>query len=358
MGALPLQDLSTQNVPTFGNFRDKLLFNSGNYVFQDINQGLSLGDENGVAVLSADFDNDMDMDIYVVNSGYAANQPNILLENDGLGNFTRIEDAWGAVGDNAGLSESATLVDYDNDGFMDIYVCNGKDVFFLDDARPHLYRNGGNENHWIKVDLNGVVSTTMGLHSHVKVFAGGKVQDRYQDGGTHKFSQNDSRLHFGLANYTAIDSITVDWPSGIHQVIVNPDVDQILNITEPAPVCQAPQNLDVIEIDFGSQNPRVGATWSNAEGTSDCQVRAGRVSNASIGSESPVFQNLANTLTINQTDGSSVNFNVQLYGNPNINFVVGQSYGFEVRCRCSLTENYSEWSGIQTESVFTVPSPP
>jgi len=48
----------------------------------------------------------------------------------------------------------------------------------------------------------------------------------------HDKTQNDSRLHFGLAENTTIESIQVQWSSGIVQTLENIEADQILNITE------------------------------------------------------------------------------------------------------------------------------
>ncbi|MDA0714288.1 MAG: FG-GAP-like repeat-containing protein, partial [Bacteroidetes bacterium] len=357
----PIQNLATQNFVELPESKDLLYFNNGDGTFTAMDQSISFSNENGLAVLSGDLDNDMDVDLYVVNSGFAKNTRNILMENDGQGNFTRHEDAWGAVWDGDGIAESATLVDYDNDGFLDLYVCNGRDVFFLDQARPNLYRNRGNGNHWIKLSLKGLLSNPMGLHSRVKVYTEGKVQARYQDGGLQKFSQNDSRLHFGLGSNTAIDSITVDWPSGIHQVIIAPAIDQIMEITEDietVPLCQSPNQLAIVELGFGTNNPLVRANWNNPESTSECEVRGGRISAATISSEHPEFQNLVNTRIIDQTNGSSVNFGIKLYNNPNINFVTGSTYGYEARCRCAISGDFSAWSGLSPGSLFTVPFPP
>ncbi len=122
--------------------------------------------------------------------------------------------------------------------------------------------------------------------------------------------------------------------------------------------CMAPTDLAVVEDNFGSPNPTVNGTWTNSEGTSECEVRGGRISSATTGTANPVFANITNTKVIANTDGSTLNFNVILYNNPNINFVSGQTYGFEVRCQCSNGSGFSDWSGITPESTFVVPTPP
>jgi hypothetical protein len=122
--------------------------------------------------------------------------------------------------------------------------------------------------------------------------------------------------------------------------------------------CVAPSSLDVVEIGFGTANARVNATWTNTEGTSSCEVRGGRISAASYAAGEPEFANIINTQTITQTNGSTVLFNIVLYNNPNVPFVVGQRYGYEVRCACADDSGFSDWANITPEATFLVPAAP
>jgi hypothetical protein len=108
----------------------------------------------GVAI--SDFDNDGDPDVYVTALG-----PNVLLRNEGGGKFTDVTAAAG-VGD-AGFGASATWLDYDKDGDLDLFFINyvewtretdiycsldGKTKSYCtpesyDGASPVLYRNEG-----------------------------------------------------------------------------------------------------------------------------------------------------------------------------------------------------------------------
>jgi beta-glucanase (GH16 family) len=126
----------------------------------------------------------------------------------------------------------------------------------------------------------------------------------------------------------------------------------------PPSGCQSPISLDVIEIGFGGSNPRVNATWVNPEGSNSCEVRGGRISPSSAGTSQPSFANISNTRIVNQTNGSTINFNIGLFNNPNIPFNVGQTYGFEVRCACQDGSGMSAWSGISPSSTFVVPFAP
>jgi hypothetical protein len=121
-------------------------------------------------------------------------------------------------------------------------------------------------------------------------------------------------------------------------------------------LCASPADLATVEIGFGGSNPRVNATWINPEGTTDCEVRGGRISATSYNAGEPEFINLANTQVITQTSGSTVNFNIALYNNPNIPFSIGQRYGFDVRCACADGSGYSAWANITPQATFVVPS--
>ena len=121
-------------------------------------------------------------------------------------------------------------------------------------------------------------------------------------------------------------------------------------------LCASPIDLATVEIGFGGSNPRVNATWINPEGTTDCEVRGGRISATSYNAGEPEFINLANTQVITQTSGSTVNFNIALYNNPNIPFSIGQRYGFDVRCACADGSGYSAWANITPQATFVVPS--
>lgn len=217
------------------SYRDVFYFNNGSYSFTESNFGSVYDPLNASAVVTADFDNDMDLDLYIVATNEAGNTANYLLENDGQGNFIRHDDAWGAAGSMEGIGESVSLVDFDNDGFMDLFVTNGLSIFFLEDAPIQLFRNSGNDNHWLKMNLVGVQSNPSGIGSTVLCFAGGKAQLRMQDGGIHARCQNDDRIQFGLGPNTTADSILVVWPTGKIQKLYNVACDQIIDVVEPAP---------------------------------------------------------------------------------------------------------------------------
>jgi len=195
-------------------------------VYRNTSTGLSPVSGAGLPVLrcqsgvAGDFDNDMDEDLYVSCTGGARNLPNRLFRNDG-GRFVEVANAGGAagkagaaVGQGAGTSESATVVDYDLDGFLDLMVSNGNNMLPVYQGGPHrLFRNRGNGNNWLQFDLEGTASNRDGVGSQVYVKSGTVTQYREQNGGYHRWSQNFQRVHVGLAGHASA-SVTVRWPNG------------------------------------------------------------------------------------------------------------------------------------------------
>lgn len=187
-------------------------------------------------IVAGDFDNDMDEDLYMVCTGPVVNLPNRLLENDGKGHFSLVPDAGGAEGSALGRGDTVVSADYDRDGALDLFVTNGTDPTSPFGAEgPHqLFRNRGNANHWVEIDLEGSRSNRDGIGAVVKLWAGDKMQIRGQGGGMHRMSQNHARLHFGLGPNTRVDLIKVHWPSGQVQELRAVQADQILRIREPS----------------------------------------------------------------------------------------------------------------------------
>jgi len=194
-----------------------------------------------VSATAGDFDNDMDLDIYVVCRGGVENLPNRLFENDGTGFFTEVTGAGGAEGvvglglqSGAGTGESVIMADYDVDGLLDLFVTNGLNLQpFREGGPDQLFRNKTvNGNNWTLIDLEGTTSNRDGVGASLyATTADGTVQLREQNGGYHRWSQHHTRIHFGLGANTQFD-LEVRWPSGLIETHTGINSNQLVKVVE------------------------------------------------------------------------------------------------------------------------------
>jgi hypothetical protein len=231
----PIREIKTIGFESFKEIGvDALLMNrKRKFVDQPLNREVGVH-TSGYFVAAADFDNDMDIDLYLTCTGPVQNLPNRLFENDGKGNFSLVANAGGAAGSQLGRGDVVALADYNRDGFVDLFITNGHDPTspFTSDGPHQLFKNQGNGNHWLEIDLVGTISNRDGIGARVEVETKGVVQIREQTGGMHRITQNHQRIHFGLSQHGVVDRITVQWPNGNEQHLKNVTADQILTIVE------------------------------------------------------------------------------------------------------------------------------
>jgi len=220
------------------NFDDEynvLYRNAGRGSFVDVSY------ESGVAMISLpyvgwgtkffDYDNDGWLDLFVAN-GHAYpqrdryRQRKLLHRNNRDGTFSEVAAQVGSALMEERASRGTAFGDIDNDGDVDIVV---NDL----DSAPQLLRNdGGSKNNWILVKTIGTKSNRNGIGAKVKVVSGDLTQlDEVRSGGSY-ISQNDLRLHFGLEKRTSVDLIQVRWPSGAVDTLTNVSVNKIVTVKE------------------------------------------------------------------------------------------------------------------------------
>ena len=206
-----------------------------------------------VSGVAADFDNDMDLDVYMACRQGVNNLANRYFDNQGDGTFVEVLSHGGegpvGAGLEYGVAESVAVADYDVDGFMDVAATNGLLYYPVGSGGPYsLLRNKGNSNKWIEIDLEGVSSNRDGVGAMVYATAGGVTQLREQNGGYHRWSQNSQRIHFGLASNNTVD-ITIKWPSGEVDTHSNVPANALYQATEGgniSPVTLGPEEQTVV----------------------------------------------------------------------------------------------------------------
>lgn len=180
-----------------------------------------------------DYDNDGYLDLFVAGSY----QPGVLFRNRGDGTFESVDV--GNLLTDGDQRVSATWADIDNNGFLDLMVACGDAMGFPDfpGRKNHLYLNNGNGNHWLKVRLTGTSSNRDGIGAKVRVRAtvGGKTFTQLREiSGNSGYHGVPLLAHFGLGNSTNATTVRVEWPSGIVQELSAVTADQSLTIVEPA----------------------------------------------------------------------------------------------------------------------------
>jgi enediyne biosynthesis protein E4 len=187
-----------------------------------------------VGVACGDFDNDGWIDI-VMSRDNMTNQKTgetapILFHNNGDGSFSRVTEGE-IVSDTSG-SQTSTWADINNDGFLDLLICNHSS------GQNLLMMNKGNTNHWLKFSLKGTVSNSDAIGAKVRVKATVKGNSMWQlrqitTSQGWMTSQSDMRPHFGLGDATVAELVRIEWPSGTIQELLNVPANQILHIIEP-----------------------------------------------------------------------------------------------------------------------------
>jgi hypothetical protein len=216
--------------------KQTLYQNNGDGTFTDVTDAAGLGAlSNNRAAGWGDFDNDGYLDLYVVNSGTDPDGkgPNYLYRNNHDGTFKDVALRAGVQATAHSRGRGASWGDYDNDGFLDLFTNNGEDNTDFNHGPLFLFHNQRNANHWLKIKLIGTTSNRDGLGARVMVTAGRLVQYRENNGSMgHYLSQQSTPLHFGLGTLAQIKTVVITWPSGIVQTMRNVAADQLLVVTE------------------------------------------------------------------------------------------------------------------------------
>ncbi len=218
-----------------GNFDNSnyLYQNEGDSLFTRVTEGDAVTDNTRTLGSTwGDFDNDGDLDLYVTNVG----QVSAYYQNDGEGNLLRLSGTVvGPPAINISSCQSTSSADYNNDGYLDIFVGNAA---FSNQILPDfLYRNNGGEQGFLLLTCQGVLSNRSGIGAKIRLKANIDGADVWQmrvisGGPTGDRAQNSLRAHFGLGDAAIIDSLVVEWSSGQTDIYTQVNTNQICTLTE------------------------------------------------------------------------------------------------------------------------------
>ena len=228
-----------------------LFRNAGNGTFTDATASSGIGPATlqhvGFGVAFADYDNDGDLDLAIVNghvidniamrrSGAKHAQKRLLMQNTGAGRFRNVSPLSGPPFAVEKVGRTVVWGDVDNDGDLDLLVTNNGQQAEL------LLNDGGNSGNALLLRLiGGSTSLTTGTMSNrdaigarVRLTSGGRTQVREVTSGSSYLGQNDPRLHVGLGAGTIVDRVEIRWPSGRMEVVQNVAANQVIVIREGA----------------------------------------------------------------------------------------------------------------------------
>ncbi len=235
----------------------------------------------GMCISLGDYDNDGWLDLYI--SDWQGNSDHIW-KNNGKGFFEEVSDEVGITRPTKNhLSFGGGFFDYDNDGWLDLFIANGhvfpfiekvfSDVHYRqvnslfhndgrgqfievtqqagsgfhtpalgrgvafadfnndgfmdlvvanDGASPTLLMNSAqSSNHFVNFKLVGTKSNRDAIGARIRIHAGGLLQVREIQSGGSFMSQSDLRANFGLGRAETVDELEITWPNGTTQEFTN-----------------------------------------------------------------------------------------------------------------------------------------
>ena len=189
---------------------DLLWRNNGDGTFTNVAEAVGVANEGvGWYASFIDYDNDGYRDLYVVNGDVDNSQKtnrNRLYHNNQNGQFVDRADALNVSVDVVG--RGATAGDFDNDGDVDFYIVNNTgNTLLQNDVNP--------DNRHIKIRLRGTESNRDGVGTRVAVAIGNHIQTQELICGTGFLGSDSPELVFGLPPDYQMGSVTLTWSSGI-----------------------------------------------------------------------------------------------------------------------------------------------
>ena len=165
----------------------------------------------GWGVAAIDYDNDGWVDLVAVGETADGRGEARLFRNLGPDGFKDVTTDVGL--DKIVLKDPRAIItgDYDGDGATDLLITQNHGPAVL------LRNEGGNKNHWLRLNLKGLADNKSAIGTKVEVFAGGNRQKFEIAGSSGYLGQNSPYLTVGLGQATQADVVRMLWPTGVLQ---------------------------------------------------------------------------------------------------------------------------------------------
>ena len=209
-----------------------LFVNLGQGLFEDRTREAGLGMPGrrftGFGTLLFDYDNDGWLDLFVANGAVQLplGQPNQLFRNTGKGSFVEMIAEAGPEFPLLEVSRGVAAGDIDNDGDTDLLVTDNNGPARL------LLNQVGNRNHWIGLRLVGRSGRDMlGAQVEIVTPTNDVLRRRVRTDGSY-LSGNDPRVLVGLGQATKVKVVRVRWPDGTKDEWKDQPVDRYLTLKQ------------------------------------------------------------------------------------------------------------------------------
>ena len=206
-----------------------LYVNLGKGLFEDRTREAGLGMPGrrftGFGTVFFDYDNDGWLDLFVANGAVQLPlaQPNQLFRNTGKGSFVEVNVPELSLLE---VGRGAAVGDVDNDGDPDLLITNNNGPARL------LLNNVGNSNHWLGLRLVGKNGRDMlGAQVEIVTATNSVLRRRVRTDGSY-LSANDPRVLVGLGQATKIKAVRVRWPDGATEEWKDQPVDRYVTLTK------------------------------------------------------------------------------------------------------------------------------